>query len=128
MLKIAFETLFVFPPLENTRNPAKYFLFMSKWANYGISAVRFDPQHTKVEKVIAQLDLEEIFGTPSEYARHEIVAALKRNFSFVTIFTREDGKWKKGQLLRIANINGAEYLKTADDGRAVDNLENLPSF
>ena len=65
---------------------------MSKWANYGISAVKFNPQRTRVEKVVAQLDLEEIFGTPSEFTRNEIVAAIKRNYTFITISKREDGK------------------------------------
>jgi len=101
---------------------------MSKWANYGISAVRFVPGHPLVDKVIAQLDLEEIFGTPSEFSRQEIIAAIKRNYTFITIFTRDDGKWKKGHILRLVEINGTEYLKIEDDGAAADNLENLPAF
>jgi len=101
---------------------------MSKWANYGISAVKFNSERTLVEKVIAQLDLETIFGTPSEFSRNEIVTAVKRNLSFITIFTRDDGKWKKGQVVRLANINGQEFLKTVDDPAEADTLDNLPEF
>lgn len=101
---------------------------MSKWANYGISAVKFDTSRNLVEKVVAQLDLETIFGTPSEFSRGEIVAAVKKDFSFITIFTRDDGKWKKGQIVRLANINGREYLKTVDDRREADTMEGLPEY
>ena len=101
---------------------------MSKWANYGISAVKYDSRHSLVEKVVAQLDLETIFGTPTEFTRGEIVAAVKANYSFITIFTRADGKWKKGRLLRLANINGQEYLKTADSPDPADTLDNLPEI
>jgi len=101
---------------------------MSKWANYGISAVKFNAGRKLVEQVVAQLDLETIFGTPSVFSRREIVAAVKKNFSFVTIYIREDGKWKKGQVLRLANINGHEYLKTVDDPEEADTLDNLPEF
>jgi len=101
---------------------------MSKWANYGISAVKFNSEGTLVEKVVAQLDLETIFGTPSEFSRGEIVAAVKRDFSFITIFTRDDGKWKKGRVVRLANINGREFLKTLDDPEEADTLDDLPEF
>ena len=101
---------------------------MSKWANYGISAVKFNLEGTRVEKVVAQLDLETIFGTPSEFSRGEIVAAVKKNLSFITIFTRPDGKWKKGQIVRLATINGHEYLKTVDDQGEVDRLDGLPEI
>ena len=101
---------------------------MSKWANYGISAVKFNSQRTLVEKVVAQLDLETVFGTPSEFLRHEIVAAVKKNFSFITIFIREDGKWKKGNVIRLETVNGREYLKTAEDAGEADRLDNLPEY
>ena len=101
---------------------------MSKWANYGISAVKFNSERTLVEKVVAQLDLETIFGTPSEFSRGEIVAAVKKNLSFITILTREDGKWKKGRIVRLENINGREYLKTEDNPGEADSLDNLPEF
>jgi len=101
---------------------------MSKWANYGISAVKFNAARTLIEKVVAQLDLETIFGTPSEFSRSEIVAAVKKDLSFVTILAREDGKWKKGRTLRLANINGREYLKALDDPEEADSLGNIPEF
>jgi hypothetical protein len=101
---------------------------MSKWANYGISAVKFNSQRTLVEKVVAQLDLETIFGTPTEFTRGEIIAAVKKKYSFVTIFTREDGKWKKGHSVRLALIKGREYLKTTDDPEEADTLDKLPEF
>ena len=45
----------------------------------------------------------------------------------MTIFSRS-GKWNKGQPVYIVRINGVDYLKTVDNGRAEDNLDDLPEF
>jgi len=37
-------------------------------------------------------------------------------------------KWKKGQRVYIIKVNGIEYIKTVDNGKEQDNLENLPEF
>jgi hypothetical protein len=53
---------------------------------------------------------------------------LKEGVTFVTIFQRVDGKWNKGQPVYIVRIHGTEFIKTVDNGRPVDNLDNLPEF
>ena len=63
-----------------------------------------------------------------DYPRADIVAAIRTGTSFVTVFKGADGNWNKGQLVYIVKVNGTEYLKTVDNGRAVDNLDNLPEF
>jgi hypothetical protein len=101
---------------------------MSKWADYGISAVRFNSADTHIDKVRAHPDNDATIGTPVEFARASVVAALKQNTTFVTIFKGGDGNWKKGQPVYIIKINGTEYIKTVDNGKAVDNLDELPEF
>lgn len=100
---------------------------MAKWADYGISAVRYNNAHTHIDLVRAQPDDGEKFGEIGEYSRANIVAAIKRGVTFITIFMR-DGKWQKGQPVYIIKVNGTEYIKTVDNGKAADNLENLPEF
>ena len=101
---------------------------MSKWADYGISAVRFNTAHTHIERVRAHPDNNDTIGTPIEYDRVAIVAAIKRGVTFVTIFKGGNDKWNKGQAIYIIKVNGVEYLKTVDNGKAVDNLDKLPEF
>jgi hypothetical protein len=101
---------------------------MSKWADYGISAVKYNSAHTHIDKVRIHPDNGDTIGTGSEKNRTDIIAAIKKGSTFVTIFKGSDGKWKKGQPVYIIKVNGVEYIKTVDNGKAADNLENLPEF
>lgn len=101
---------------------------MSKWADFGISAVRFNATHTHIDKVRAHSDNGDLIGVSSENSRQEVVAAIKQGISFITIFKRDANKWDKGQPVRIIAINGQEYLKTVENKTEVDNLDNLPEF
>jgi hypothetical protein len=101
---------------------------MSKWADYGISAVRYNIAHTHIDRVRVHPDDGDTIGASSEKTRSDIVAAIKKGTTFVTILKGSDGKWKKGQPIYIIKVNGVEYIKTVDNGKAADNLENLPEF
>lgn len=101
---------------------------MAKWADYGISAVRYNTAHTHIDKVRVHPDNGDTIGTPTDYPRADIVAAIKKGTAFVTIVKGTDGNWGKGQAVFIIKVNGIEYIKTVDNGKAVDNLENLPEF
>lgn len=101
---------------------------MSKWADFGISAVSYNSSHTHIDKVRAHPDTGSTIETPSEYSRTEVVAAIEKGVTFITIFKNHVRKWQKGQPIQIIKINGVEYIKTVDNGNEADNLENLPEF
>lgn len=101
---------------------------MNKWADYGISAVRYNATHQHIDRVRIHPDNGETIGAPAEYARADIVTAIKKGITFVTIFKGTDGNWKKGQPIYIIKVHNVEYIKTVDNGKAADNLENLPEF
>ncbi|WP_193090681.1 DUF3892 domain-containing protein [Advenella sp. FME57] len=100
---------------------------MAKWADYGISAVRYNEAHTHIDRVQARPDDGEKIGASAEYERATIIKAIKEGVTFVTIML-SNGKWQKGQPVYIIKANGVEYIKTEDNGKARDNLENLPEF
>ena len=101
---------------------------MIKWAGYGISAVRYNNMHTHIDRVRIHRDIGDTIGEYTEHSRVDIVAAIKEGITFVTIFKSNEGKWMKGQTVYIIRVNGVEYIKSVDNGRAADNLENLPEF
>jgi hypothetical protein len=101
---------------------------MSKWADYGISAVKYNFAHTHIDRVRVHADNGETIGASLEQARTEVVAAIKKGTTYVTIFKGSEGKWNKGQPIYIIKVNNVEYIKTVDNGKAEDNLENLPEF
>ena len=100
---------------------------MAKWADYLISAVRYgtDPKHITHLKV--HEDKDEEVGVGKEYPRSDVVDAINKGTSFVTIFMKNE-KWQKGQKVFVIKVGGKSYLKTVDNKKEEDNLENLPKF
>lgn len=101
---------------------------MAKWADYGISAVRYNSAHTHIDRVRAHPDNGDTIGASAEYTRAGIIQSIKGGTTYVTIVKSSEGKWMKGQPIYIIKVNGIEYIKTVDNGKAADNLENLPEF
>lgn len=101
---------------------------MEKWADYLISAVRYNADHTHITYVRAHEDSGESVGEGKTYTRQTIVNAINKGTTFFTIYKNSDGKWSKGQKVYVIKVNGVSYLKTIDNGKEEDNLENLPEF
>jgi hypothetical protein len=101
---------------------------MAKWADYLIASVSFNGAHTHINRVRAHPDNGDSVGPVAEYERATIVAAIEKGTTFVTIFKNASGNWAKGQVVYIINVNGTKYLKTVDNGKPIDNLDNLPEF
>ena len=102
---------------------------MAKWADYCISEVRYNPEHTHIVKVKVHVDNGDTIGQPTEWTRNEVVTTIGDNKTFVTIVRSTDGKnWHKGEDVRIITINGVRYLRTDANNKAADNLGNLPEF
>jgi molybdopterin biosynthesis enzyme len=101
---------------------------MDKWADYGISAVRYNAEQTHILRVKVHEDKGDTIGIAVEQTRSEVVSAIERGESFVTILRGADNKWEKGQDVHIITVNGVKYIRTDQNRRASDNLENLPEF
>jgi hypothetical protein len=101
---------------------------MTKWADYLISAVRFNAKRTHIDRLRVAADNGDSVGEMKEYDRETIVNAIKKKTTFVTIYLNSSGKYDKGKQVYVVPINGNEYLKTVADNKLVDNLDNLPEF
>ena len=102
---------------------------MAKWADYGISAVRFNAEGTHIDSVKVHVDYGDgVFGAGEEWARTKVVSAIDDDEkTFVTIL-KKDGNWSKGQEVHTITVNGVKYIRTDKDKTAKDNLDNLPEF
>lgn len=101
---------------------------MSKWADYCISAVRYNPEHTHIVKVRVCQDLGEQLGNSTEWMRSEVVTSIGQGKSFVTIYKNADGKYNKGEDVRVVAVTAVKYIRTDANSKAADNLGNLPEF
>ncbi len=101
---------------------------MAKWADYGISKVRYDDKRKHIVKVLVHEDKGETIGGGKEWTRGQVVAAIERGKTFVTILKRDDDKWHKGQDIHTVTVNNVKYIRTDQNRTASDNLESLPEF
>jgi len=99
-----------------------------KWADYGISAVRYNSSETHIEKVRVHKDSGDSIETPEIWLREKVVSSLETGYTFVTILKNNQGNWNKGRNVEIVRVNGTKYIRTDRNSIASDNLENLPRF
>jgi hypothetical protein len=102
---------------------------MSKWADYLITAVRYNAAGLHIERVRVSEDKGDTLGEPQEMSRAEVVKLLAVGKTFVTApkSVNEPGKLSKGASVNIFPVQ-TRFIKTKADNRESDNLENLPTF
>ena len=101
---------------------------MTKWADYLISAVRFNSAGTHIDRVRTHTDNNYTVGLPVEMERTTVVNRLNGGTTFATIYKNNTGNWTLGAMVKIVRIDGVDYIKTYSDGTKKDNLDNLPTF
>ena len=99
-----------------------------KWADYLISAVRYNAAETHINQVEVREDNGDSVGSPSSRARADVVKGLEGGYTFVTITKGSNDKWQRGAEVRIIEVNGTKYIRTDADATPEDNLESLPTF
>ena len=101
---------------------------MDKWADYGISAVRYDKDRKHIEKVRVHKDNGDSIGQPSEKTRTSVVSSIESGTTYVTILKSMDKKWEKGEDVHIVTVKKKNYLRTDANEIEEDNLDELPEF
>ena len=99
-----------------------------KWADYLISAVRYNAAETHIEKVRVHVDKGDKIGSASDWARSEVITRLEAGYSFVTIVLGSNDKWQLGATVQIVVIHGEKFIRTDADRTKEDNLGSLPRF
>lgn len=100
---------------------------MAKWADYCISAVRYNSTGAHIEKVEVRVDNGDTIGTPTEASKNDVVTSIESGKTFVTI-TKNGTSWNEGEDVRVINVNNNKYLRTDRDNTPADNLGSLPRF
>lgn len=100
---------------------------MSKWADYLITGVRYNEEHTFI--IVAELrkDKGGTVGNPQNRSREFIIYAIENGTTFVTAIESKSG-WLKGADVGILTVDDVEYIRTDKNETKRDNLENLPEI
>lgn len=101
---------------------------MKKWANYVITAVKFKGEKRHILQLKRIEDLGEKLGLSEIVSRLQIVQEIEAGKTYVTAYLQQNGKWKRGEDVRVIVINNQKFIRTDDNGKDEDNLGNLPEF
>lgn len=82
---------------------------MNKWADYGVSSVKYDADRRIAKYFRVHPDRGDHLGPPAEYDRPTIIDALKSGLSFVAVES-EGSEWRKGRALTLETVRNAEFL------------------
>ena len=96
-----------------------------KWADYVLTAVRYNAAQTHIDAVQARPDNGSKLGAPSEMTRNEVLAMLDRGYSFMTAYLRK-GKWQRGATVHKVEIDREPWIRSDPDRIEADNLGELP--
>ena len=99
-----------------------------RWADYLISAVRYNAAETHIQVVQVHADLGATIGQAQQMTRSDVVTLLHGGSSVATIVKAQDGKWLYGAEVAIVRLGGQEYIRTDADSTRQDNLGSLPRF
>ena len=99
---------------------------MVKWADYLISAVQYNIQHTHIVKVYRHLDAGDNVKNPNIVNRMIVTNDLDLGKTYKTIFKNNKGQWTQGEDVRLIGSTG--FITTDPNCTTRDNLGNLPEF
>lgn len=100
---------------------------MTKWADYAITHVNYNDDHTRISIVKRRIDLGDDLGEPSIKTRTEIVNSINNGSSHSTAYYK-NGKWQKGDDVIAYELDGTYFIRTDGNRKKEDNLGSLPEF
>jgi hypothetical protein len=107
---------------------------MSKWADYIITAVRYqqtgrDPHGKRIAAVEVHMDLGGRVGYAELWTREQVLDAIHHDHeTFITSSMAADSTWLRGAHVRLVRVNGLDYLRMDRASVASDDLGGLPEL
>jgi len=99
---------------------------MARWANYLISAVKYDSDK-RILQVKQHKDTGEAIEDGELVDRITIANNLKKGISYLTIFN-SNSNWKIGDKIQFIRVGGDYSIRTDSNKVEFDNLKFLPEI
>ena len=107
---------------------------MSKWADYVITAVRYESadrsrEGKRIGAVEVRMDLGGRVGYAELWTREQVVDAVNHDHeTFITSSMAANGSWLKGAHVQVVRINGIDYIRIDRTWVMQDDLGGVPEF
>ncbi len=99
----------------------------TKWADFCITAVRYDARHEHIVAVRARADNGSTLEAEKEYTRQTVAEAIDRGTTYITVYEKA-GQWTHGARVEVIVVERVKYLRTDSNRTKFDNLGELPEF
>lgn len=100
---------------------------MTKWADYLISAVRYNSTRNLITEVKQIKDLDGVESQEDVVDRATVADNVKKGRKYMTVFS-SGSNWQKGSEVRTFIIDGNYYIRADKNKVNRDNLGELPEF
>ncbi|MGB8299220.1 MAG: DUF3892 domain-containing protein [Polyangia bacterium] len=98
-----------------------------RWADFVITAVRYDPDRSHITELLVRTDNGDTLGAGTEWTRADVVLAIRRGQTFVTAFST-GSSFARGADVRVEMVGNEQFLRTDRNQRRADNLGELPEL
>jgi len=99
---------------------------MNKWADYLISAIRYEDDNLKnsIAYLKVHPDFGQEIGAGSTWTKEEVINAMYDGKTFYTILKNNTGEWKRGAQISLVTKNGKSFI-TDDEHINLDFLTGI---
>jgi hypothetical protein len=101
---------------------------MDKWADYLVSGVKTSQDQKYIDSVECHSDFGCVVCEVIILSRTDLISNMKKGCTYTTVFRTAIGKWRKGQDVRLVNVNGEDFVRTDLKTSAADNFDEVPEF
>ena len=103
---------------------------MAKWADYLVSAVRYESSATgrHISHLRIHEDGDEMVGTAITWTKNQVATSINSCQRFKTIYKNPADRWRMGEDIRVIIIDNEYFLRTDANRVKADNLGELPEF
>ena len=97
-----------------------------KWADFGITRVRYDEARTRIVELEVRQEEGPIFGHAQRWQRHHLIGDIGKSLSLVTLAEVQESHFKKGQMVHLVTVDSEVYVRVDEEPVPADNLGKLP--
>jgi len=101
---------------------------MGERADFYIEKVRYSKDRTRILSVSVREDSGTKLSKAVDMDREKLVGLISDGKQFMTIFRGDTGKYRKGQLVVLSDLNGKRFIRTDEHQVKYDQLDQVPEY
>jgi hypothetical protein len=101
---------------------------MSIPADFYVEKVRYSKDRTRILTASVRENSGTKLSKAYDMQRDQMLDLLHQGKHFMTIFRNESGKYRRGAVIRMAEVNGRDFIRTDQYQVKYDQLDQLPEY